>query len=123
MKAYKVFFLIIFITTLSCNRESSLEINLIDVNKKWTYSNSEKLEPNTKFSFFTKFSDSGECANVFLESGHTQNKGEWKYSEKDSVLEMFTYKFKVLEIQKDTIMLMSIDEKFQAQLINISGKG
>ena len=125
----RILLLCIIVTLFSC-KKSEFENLLVTPGKKWIYIDGEKIKPNSKIVFYTKFEKNGLCDNYFLSNNQKQfyidghhDQGHWKYSEKESILKMHDYyNFKVLKFTKDTIYLLNLKYNSKALLINSESK-
>ncbi len=104
----KIFLLTLTIIFFSCRKQSELEYILSNDSKKWVYHvDKKKIDPGMPLLAYNIFNKNGNSTLYYtFASGDTPIKTtKWKYSEKDSVLNMFGTEFKVLKFQEDTIFL------------------
>ncbi|UOK42202.1 MULTISPECIES: hypothetical protein [Flavobacterium] len=103
---------ILLLTTIffSCKNESELEYILSDDSKKWILDFNQKKNdpemplPPPPYNIFNK-NGNVTLYYTFVDGETPIRTTKWKYSEKDSVLNMFELDFKVLKFQEDTIFL------------------
>jgi len=124
----KIFLIIILTTFLSCEK-SEFENLLINPNKKWSYVSNNKFNKNMRIVFYSKFYPNGDYENLFIETNekHILLDGNskdchWKYSKKDSILELCERTFKIFKYEKDTIHLLELKDNFRSIFINYSSK-
>jgi hypothetical protein len=125
----KIFLLSLMILTLSSCKKSEFENLLLNPHKKWSYINNSKYNRNSIALFYMKFYENGDFENRYTASDqkHILLDGEqrdcyWSYSEKDSILELCDYTYKILEYQKDTIRLIEVKNNFKCLFVNHASK-
>jgi len=127
MKKNGLLFFSLFIL-VSCQK-SALEKSLINTSKKWVFINSSINPKEAKVYFYMKFEENGKCKNYFLSNNEEMVllDGEakidsWDYSERDSILKIYDYNFKVLKSGNDTIHLLETKNNWNAMFVNANAK-
>jgi hypothetical protein len=123
-------YIIILVTIIfySCHKNHDFEKNIIGLEKKWLYINSNRNIDSLKilnFTYYVNFKKNHTWSNFFISNGSKSfNDGyyDWSYNENDSVLIMGTeekLKFRILKYTKDTIYLEN-NKKEKEFLINLT---
>ena len=120
MKYYSLF--IVICMFISCEKKyTKFEKVLLEPSKKWVYyKNFKKFNKDSaRFLSYMKFQKDGIYFNYYLDEniqyGEMQH---WNYSDKDSELQMINYKFVVLQVNEDSIILKNIDDNTIVKLLN-----
>ena len=119
MKSQILVLMIIFVL-ISCKNKDELE--LTNPTKKWVYYNDEKKYDKHigRFLTYLKFDDNGKCVNFFFSKNEGQYgpSMDWKFSERDSILEISDNKFLVLKIYHDSILMKDLKYNRKVKLLN-----
>lgn len=124
-----LFYLFVVVSLSSCKNKSDFEQKLI--NNNWLYYPYDEYKGNKSYMTYIRFYENNTYKNFYLTSNlehktldHSNNKMGWSYNKEQKVLTLLEFKFKVIEIQGDTIWMQKIDDNVKVGLIkyvNVEG--
>ncbi|MEC4050188.1 hypothetical protein OX284_012165 [Flavobacterium sp. SUN046] len=129
-----IIILIIFILTSSCNDYTYFEKEITKDGNCWVFSGT--YPPKNKYIYKNtyggnRFLKNGEIYDILVVNGVKQKQfyfekfekpiNKWNIDE-NGVLSFYRYKFKILKISKDTLIVKNIDSINKLYFINIPPK-
>lgn len=106
MKKYSLFVLFLLVSCISCQKEVSFKDKL--TNHQWDFVDRPKIPKNMDFVSHLVFEADGKCY-IQNQKGEKTNIGDWNYSEKKQVLQLYGQSFKVDSIKPDRIVMMGTE--------------
>lgn len=120
MKSKFLLLTTLFIFFNSCKNKDNL--GLTNPTKKWVYYNYEEEYDKHSGSFITylKFEENGKCVNFFFNKNEGQYGAsmDWKFSERDSVLEVSGHRFLITKVYNDSILMKDLKYDKKVKMLN-----